>query len=29
MHPVLQMEMDDVYEQCTDELEVMLLEDED
>jgi 2-amino-4-hydroxy-6-hydroxymethyldihydropteridine diphosphokinase len=26
VHPVLQLELDDVYEQCTDELEVILVE---
>ncbi len=26
-HPVLNMEMDDVYEQCTDELEVIFLDE--
>lgn len=29
MHPVLQIELDDVYEQCPDDLEVWLLDDEE
>ncbi len=29
VHPVLQLELDDVYEQCTDELEVIMVDNDD